>query len=434
MVQIQLKKIGNLNQINCQIKSDEFKEKEWTLIFYCGGDIKGINDIGNKTIEVIQNLFMKLPIISDLKINVVVQMDGTRALIGCYKATSRFINKFELIEEYDEVNLGDYILLRDFIIRCKTEFPANRYFLYCFGHGCGWRGIFPDYKTNETGNNYDILTMEEIHNALNESGGVDIIAFSNCIMGCVECAYELRNCTDVFIGSEEIVSNFFTPINTWYNILNVLQKNSESSTYEISKKIINRYKKFYWYYWSPGHLILPILNAIGNRNITHIFRPPLFTMSAIRTDKMNELCSAIDEFSELLLKNLSIYKTFIHDIRLETEDFPHKLLTTDPLSMGFRIDVYHFADLMADPLLKIFEPDLFNAAQKIKRCVNMSVIKEWHQIGHPNAHGVGLFFPPKDFTNYPDIYKNYNLDNYMNSTLEFKDNCQWDEFLECYLN
>ena len=38
-----VRKIGNLNQINCQIKSDEFNEKEWTLMFYCGGDTKGVD-------------------------------------------------------------------------------------------------------------------------------------------------------------------------------------------------------------------------------------------------------------------------------------------------------------------------------------------------------------------------------------------------------
>lgn len=414
--------------VKSSIKKTEVKE--WTLMFYCSGDDKlwfgdGNNTfLKNESVLKIQDMFMKLPIFSKLKINVVVLIDAATVIYGYYSPSRiKSINKFNLIEEYDEMNFGNYTTLRDFIIKCKSDFPANRYFLYGFGHGGGWRGAFSDDYINETGKTFDQITMEEIRLALEESGGVDIILLSNCIMACLESAYELRNCTDVYISSQEITIQLLLPATSWYNCINVLKKTPYLSSYDIADEVIKNYKKIYR---NP-------LSIMQERNRLFFNDPKVFTMSAIRTDKINNLCLAVDDLSELYINNPSKYESYITDARSKTDDFPSTLLHSEPIN-GFLIDIYHFADLLSKDALNNDECNLYDAAEDVKKCLNNVVFSEWHQIDHPNANGLCLFFSEGNISENPGPLANYDHDSYVNAALYFKDDHLWDEFLELYLN
>lgn len=409
--------------------------KEWTLMFYCCADLDEANEEANESLLQIQKMFMKIPTLSKLKINIVVLIDAATVIYGYYSPSKlQIINKFSLIEEYEELNLGNYTVLRDFIIKCKNDFPANKYFLFGFGHGGAWRGAFPDSYTNDSEKHEDIITMEEIHKALNESGGTDILFLSNCIMGCLESAYELRNCTDVYISSQEVVSNHLIPISSWYNILKVLKKNPYSSSYDIADKIINRFKFIFRYRWSPMNFIVPLVNFLSSGNLSRLKWPRAFTMSAIRSDKINNLCLSLDNLSKLLIGNQSKYESFVTNVRMESEDFPHELLTISKPIEGFQIDLYHFIDLLSKDAFDDVELTLYNAAEDVKNCMNNAVINEWHQKDHPNANGLSLFYPTCKIPDNPAPYTNYNYDTYVNCTLEFTKDYTWDEFLEIYLN
>ncbi len=437
---VSVEKTKKINQAKSQFESDKTDVKEWTFMFYCSFDLDKFDESMNETIRRLQNLAIKIPIVSNPKINIVFLIDAADAFLGYYAPTnSELINKFVKIEEYDELNLGNYTVLRDFIIRCKNDFPAERYFLHGFGHGGGWRGAFPDEYYKGKGDEADMLSMKEIHDALDESGGVDIISFCSCLMGCIESCYELRNCTDVFIGSEEIQANLMDPVISLKNIIKVLNKNPELSTIDISKEVIKGYQKNYKYFYTIGNFATH-LNWIGiaidEKDWEYIFRvPKAFTMSAIKSDSLNNLGIAIDHFAELSMENIEELKPIIIQAREESEDFPHSLLTVgDPLPMGFHIDLYDFAQILSKYASEISNHDLSNSLENIMNCVDEAVISELHQIGHKNSNGLALFFPPDDLSNYPEIFKPFNLDNYCNKSLEFRDNTRWDEFLELYLN
>jgi len=103
-----------------------------------------------------------------------------------------------LRKELGEVNMGDRQTLYDFIDYSKTDFPARRYVLAFYGHGGGWRGACFDRTSHDDG-----LTMDEMASAIGGAGGVDLVVFTSpCFMGAIESAYELRNCVDVYMGSE----------------------------------------------------------------------------------------------------------------------------------------------------------------------------------------------------------------------------------------
>ncbi len=103
-----------------------------------------------------------------------------------------------LLKELGEVNMSNYTTLRDFLNYGKENFTAERYLLSTSGHSAGWKGACIDQT-----NNGSFLTMDGFQKALDDVGGVDLICFKSCSMGAVESAYELRNCTEVYIGNED---------------------------------------------------------------------------------------------------------------------------------------------------------------------------------------------------------------------------------------
>jgi hypothetical protein len=79
--------------------------------------------------------------------------------------------------------------------------------------------------------------MDEFQKALEETGGVDIICFTPCLMGAVESAYELRNCTNVYIGNEAGGSYCFWRFMTG-DLCTLLNENSNISNVNLGKSII----------------------------------------------------------------------------------------------------------------------------------------------------------------------------------------------------
>lgn len=384
-------------------------EKEWTLMLYFGGDQEEEWPEAKQMIDMALNSSYIL----NSKINVVFLIDFGKAFFGRMKITRSCLAKFEIIEEFEEINVGNYTTLRDFILRSKTDYPAERYFLHIHGHGAGWYGGCFDSETNETNLDTDHLTMNEMRRALDESGGVDIVEYTNCLMGSFESAYELQDCTEIYIGSEESV-DFFTPaLAVLYNI-RILRRCYHMTNIEIAERIVERFRIFNPYLLTPLYLLH---GTIHNR----------FTMSAVRTDKLDGVCIAVDDLAREFIENIDDYKDIITEARLQSEDFPGF-----EYPLGSLIDLYHYSDLLQKSC-ETSESDLYIATQNVKQSLDEAVISEWHQNGHKHAHGLSLFFPPDN----SDVHLNtsiLNMNNYKSCKLEFTKDTQWDEFLALYLD
>ena len=406
-------------------------EKEWTYIVYCGGD-----DLENPMLspDPLIDLAMNISFPFNNKINAVCLYDwnnvenGT-AFYGRLKRVGLFRAKIEIIEEYEELNFINYTTLRDFIIRCKTEYPAKRYFLHIHGHGAAWAGGVHDQVTDEgISDQRRFLSMNEMHKALDESGGVDILEFTSCYLGSFEAAYELRNCTNFYIASEE-QSKILTPFYSFSNDVRLLQRYYYRSTETIAKKLVSSFRRSHPYRFAPGYTILGILNSLINRQ-RFVFSDYIydhFTMSAIRTDKLDEACKAINDLAELFNENLDEYREIITASRIQSEDFPGF-----NIPIGKLVDIYDFADLLIKNNYKKLKPELYNASLNLKKSLDEAVIENWAQKGHKNAHGLSLFFPYK--LNYLPQAPIWDMQNYTSHKLEFTDDTYWDEFLENYLD
>lgn len=115
-----------------------------------------------------------------------------------------------------ELNLGDPEVLREFLLYGMEEFPSKHYGLIIWDHGDGWRGSWgsEDPLLN------DRLETRELGQAL-EGLELDVVCmdYSQGLGAMLEVAYEVRNSTQSFIGSQnedprswnygEIFTSFF---------------------------------------------------------------------------------------------------------------------------------------------------------------------------------------------------------------------------------
>ncbi|MCX6666547.1 MAG: clostripain-related cysteine peptidase [Euryarchaeota archaeon] len=387
------------------VHSQRVGQKPWTYMIYADAD--NADAIG--TTGTVVDALLARGVSSSENISIVVLQDFINDPATLWSIDED--HNATLLENLGEINMANYTTLRDFINYCKNNFSAERYMINLWDHGGAWMGACWDYT-----NNNDHLTMDEIQKALNESGGVNIIGFTACDMGCIEAAYELRNYTDVYIGSEEA----YGYSEEWTDIIKFIDENPKESTYNISEKIINSFKEYFPYFGNTLQWKL-VLQTIIHLDLPYF---PSLTLSAVRTDKLEVLVSSIDTFAHVLIKDISLYKPTITRERFKVDNYPYPSKLIPPsLIFGDYIDIYHFTELMDKPIFRLLKPELHDAAQQVQEHLEQAIIAEHHQIGHRNAHGLTIYFP---------LFYQYYSSEYTNSSLDFTHDTQWDEFLDAY--
>lgn len=178
------------------------------------------------------------------------------------------------------------------VIRDITrDFPAEVYSLVLWSHGTGWipqdfplvtksalrtysmtTGLqFPPTKTfglqTRENINYEI-ELEDLKNAI-PSGVFDYIVFDACYMGSIEVLYALRDKADYIISSPcEIIADGFP--------YSKITQELTSESHDAQKLSTSIAKKYFEYY--NTHAIPSYRYA---------------TVSVVRTDKLNALCSSV---------------------------------------------------------------------------------------------------------------------------------------------
>ncbi len=294
-----------------------------------------------------------------------------------------------LLKNMGELNMGDSSTLKNFVEYSKNEYPAERYILAMYNHGMGWEGSCIDDS-----NNGDHLTMDEIQKSLTESGGIDILCFTApCSMGAVESVYELRNCIDVFIGSEE-ESGYCYWRDTMSSIFETLNENSDISNIELSENIIQ---------WIA-------------ENADNTGYGDSFTMSAIRAEKIQDLVASMEKFCKYLYENFN-------------ETFKNvKKARKNSKKVGYYYNGVDFLDFIQNYNDIVNNQNISQIIQNITVTFNQAIIEECHGIDHEGDYGLSIYFPTnKMFVGYNPEYNDpkYGLD--------FSRDTSWGEFLIKYV-
>jgi len=361
-------KFGEIGQINM---------KNWTFMLYDDADFLRAFDPLNWFSE---------EAYSTGNLNTIVLQDKERGPAKIWYIEEN--HQKTLVQKMEEINMGDASTLQNFIEFCKSNYTANRYILALYDHGMGWYGACID-ETND-----DYLTMDEIQQAINATGGVDIVCFTApCRMGAVESAYELKDCTDLYIGSEE-GSGYVWWGDIIGEICDSLNDSPNQSIIEFGIDVIDLiYENSYeWPEWKAD-----------------------LTMSAIQTNKLNRLVDAINELSIDFIEN---YEELYENITIAYEN-------TISFGYGYGIDIYDFTN----ECLQVFSNEtLIKKLNNVQKNVSDAVIAECHGENKSDAQGLSIYFPDQD-----SPWWSYDI-SYSFCNLDFTENTYWDEFLIKYLN
>lgn len=180
--------------------------------------------------------------------------DNSRATIGS-KLTS-----------LGELDTGKGATLTNFINAAVAGSPASHYALIVWDHGGGLSGTCWDDSSGG-----DNLTLAEMRAAVDASvvSKFDLIGFDACLQGIVDQAWDLRDLADVMVASQEL-----EPGDGWEydKFLPGLAQNPNLSALDLANSIVTTYGQRY----------------AGESGIT---------MSAVRTDALADLRSALDSFT-----------------------------------------------------------------------------------------------------------------------------------------
>ncbi len=111
-----------------------------------------------------------------------------------------------LLEDLGEQqDMTDAQTLKEFLLFCVQEAPADRYMLLLWGHG---RGPVIGYGQDDFQGFHSAMTLTALADAVrgaSEEGGfaIELIGFDACLMGCVETVNALRGCCAYLAVSED---------------------------------------------------------------------------------------------------------------------------------------------------------------------------------------------------------------------------------------
>ncbi len=372
------------NEKQIQIKNSE--PKKWTWMFYNDADFTNAYDPLNDFAAEVN---------STENVDVIVLQDTNTGPGKIWYIHQN--HSLELIETLDEVDMGNYTTLKDFVTYGKINYPSDRYLLSVYNHGGGWTGACID-TTNQ-----GWLTMDDFQKALNDSNNLDIICFTApCLMGAFESAYELRDCVDVYIGSEEL-SGFMYWFDTLDDICALLDNQSAMSNIEIGEEIIKI-----------------IGDNLESNPDKQKYAKPRVTMSAIDSSKLNSLSNSVHNLSEELLNKLSkigISARFkLRLINSLTQNFGRY---TKIKVINSILDLYDFAEKCST--FFAFNNKIKTQANNVMQDIDEAVIANLRGTMHPRAYGLTIYFPINTF-----IYD----ERYTSTGLDFVEDTSWDEMLE----
>jgi hypothetical protein len=357
--------------------SETPQEKIWTFMLYDAADIEDAYDpMGDFASRAESGADLNALVMQDTK------DDSARIwYIGSGHAVVPVL-------ELGEVNTGRPETLREFLEYSKREYPAGRYILAIYGHGLGWRGACLD----ESGGN-DFLTMEEMASAIAAAGGVDLILFPGpCLMATLESVYELRNCSSVYVASEDL--SFYCwwdhPMQDIFGMLNTDPGigNLELGAYiiEAIREDSDRWSSYEWY----GDL----------------------TMSAVRTDAVSELAVKLDSLA------------------LDYSGSPGRLRECmDSTGSDLAVFYEQYVDIsdLAGGVLRFEQQDSTGSLLgSIRNCVGEAVLAECHGENREGAGGLSVYFPFNSHSGSSPLYGGAGCG------LDFTDDTAWDELLDSY--
>ena len=352
---------------------------KWTVMVYISGD-------NNLEDYVVKDLELELaPTGSSANVQVVALADrgpGYDTSYGDWQTTKLFhvtqgmtASSANAVADWGERNFGDKQTLIDFVTWTKTNYPADHYALYFWGHGWNWH---PGYVMQDDTNN-DTLDMGEIKAALPSIGFIDMVGFDGCNMASIEVQM------------------------LWHGHATALSHSQE------------------WVGWDGVEYDVVLAQLAANPNMTADQVAIATSQSAI-SDKtwssvavdgrFDALLNAVNDWSTALQAGLGANRRKYDQAFGATRSFWQAPMDKDLYDMAFEMKN------------KVTDTNIKNKSQAVMNAVNAVVLHERHVNAYADVHGITIYHISKA------TEKDSNYTYYRG--LDFALQSGWDEFLDAY--
>ena len=288
------------------------------------------------------------------------------------------------VADWGERSMGDPQTLLEFVTWSKANYPADRYALYLWGHGWGWRTSFTMRDETDADDSLDPHELLTIMPAL---GPIDVVGYDGCNMAAIEVQALWHGTAAATVHSQEWVG--------WDGI-----------EYDVILEALHANPAM-----TPDDVAIASSQSAGlNRERT---------WSAVATDERWEaLLAAMDGWAAALQAGLPAYRNKYDQAFRPAQDF-----WGDPND----VDLY---DAAARIYAIVPDPAIQASSQAVMAAVTGVVLDEWHVQNYQDAHGITIYLPT--FARELDDPETPVVDIDYYRTLPFAQRTLWDEFLVAY--
>ena len=353
---------------------------KWTVMVYISGD----NNLEDFVVPDIETELA--PTGSGANVQVVALADrapGYDTSRGDWQTTKLFhVTKGMLatsenaVADWGERDFGDKQTLIDFITWTKSNYPADHYALYFWGHGWNWH---PGYVMfDETSN--DTLDMDEIKAALPSIGFIDTVGFDGCNMASIEVEMLWHGHATALSHSQEWVGGEGIQYDL---VLAQLAADPSMTADQVA--------------------IATTKSASEDK-----------TWSAVAVDgRFDTLLTAVNNWSVVLKNGLSQNRKKYDQAFTATRSFWQAPMDKDLYDMAYEINS------------RVSDQNIKSKSQAVMNAVNSVVLYERHVNAYAEVHGITIYHISKATEKDSDY-------TYYRSTIDFALQTGWDEFLDAY--
>lgn len=269
----------------------------------------------------------------------------------------------EILQEADNLNMGDPATLTQFLTEGIKNYPADNYSLIISDHGAAWPGLGPD----EGGGGYDVLNLAELTGALEAglaAGGIEklgLLGFDACLMATYEVASAMAPFADRMVASEEL-----EPGHGWdYTSLQSIHDREGATPDELGETLVDSFMS----------------HAEDNGTEAAI------TLSLIDLTKMAALDEAVAAFGSALGESGQTVAPVVGRELSDTLGFGK---SPDPTQDKWSTDLGLLAANVGEDA-----PDVAGPAEAVVAAVDEVVLHSVNGPATEGASGLAIYFPPQ---------------------------------------
>ena len=282
----------------------------------------------------------------------------------------------DAVADWGERNMGDPQTLIDFVAWSKTNYPAEHYALYFWGHGWSWH---PGWVMIDDTDG-DTFDYHEMKDAIPSLGFIDVVGYDGCNMASIEMLQLWRGYSTALTSSQEYVEDYGIEYDL---LLAELIANPKMTADEVA--------------------------IATTRSATHDK-----TWSALATDaRLDALLSAVDAWSVALTTSLPSNRADYDRAFENTQSFWEAPMDKDLYDMAYELE-----RVVSDAEIK-------SMSRAVMEAVDQVVLYEFHDDEYDDAHGITIYH----ISSAAEKDSEYT---YYRSTVDLALQTHWDEFLDEY--